>query len=136
MGLFYHLRYPILALDIVAEKVKRMLVFQTLTMPGEEVYRAPEDLPIDDRAVMQEPGWPKIAFIERRLAGDPSNWWAPNHAGVLALLRSAGMRVLACPGHEVYICAPDPDHPSCMTTWNRAEYLAATRRIDRDRGAR
>lgn len=30
MGVFYHLRYPLLALDIVAQKVKRLLVFQTL----------------------------------------------------------------------------------------------------------
>ena len=37
MGVFYHLRYPLLGLDIVAQKVRRALVFQTLTMPGGEV---------------------------------------------------------------------------------------------------
>src|SRR5690348_11154029 len=35
MGVFYHLRYPLLGLDIVARKVGRLLVFQSLSMPGE-----------------------------------------------------------------------------------------------------
>lgn len=130
MGVFYHLRYPQLALDLVAERTKRLLVFQTLTMPGEEVYDAPEDLDIADRTPMTESGWPKMAFIEHRLAGDPTNWWAPNHAGVEALLRSAGMRVLARPGDEVYVCEPDPENPSSMQTWNRGELLAATGRAE------
>src|SRR5690606_35166726 len=34
MGVFYHLRYPMLAMDIIAQKVSKMLVFQTLSMPG------------------------------------------------------------------------------------------------------
>ncbi len=126
MGVFYHLRYPLLGLDIVAQKVRRLLVFQTLTMPGEEVFEATEGLDIENREAMREPGWPKMAFIEHRLAGDPTNWWAPNHAGVEAMLRASGLRVLARPGHEIYVCAPDPAHPSCVSTWNRAELLAAT----------
>ena len=34
MGVLYHLRYPLLALDILAAACAGMLVFQTLTMPG------------------------------------------------------------------------------------------------------
>ncbi len=128
LGVFYHLRYPTLALDIVAEKTNRLLVFQTLTMPGMEVYPAEEDMDIDHREAMQEPGWPQMAFIEHRLCGDPTNWWALNHAGILALLRSCGLRTLATPGHELYISEPDPEHPSCMTTWNCWEYEAVTKR--------
>src|SRR4051812_9583210 len=37
LGVFYHLRYPMLGLDIVCQKVRRRLLFQTLSMPGEEV---------------------------------------------------------------------------------------------------
>lgn len=107
MGVFYHLRYPLLALDIVAERVDRLLVFQTLTMPEEEVLEPPADLGIFERSVMCEPGWPKMAFIEHRLAGDPTNWWAANHAGVEAMLRSSGLRVKSRPGHEIYLCEPD-----------------------------
>ena len=106
MGVFYHLRHPLLALDILAAKVKRRLVFQTLTMPGREVRDAPEDMPIMQREAMRAPDWPKMAFIERRLANDPTNWWAPNHAGVLAMLRSTGLDLVEHTGQEIYVCQP------------------------------
>lgn len=126
MGVFYHLRYPLLGLDIVTAKVRRMLVFQTMTMPGDEVCEHTDGLGIDERTAMAEAGWPKLAFIEHSLAGDPTNWWAPNHAGVEALLRSSGMRVTGRLGHEIYLSEPDPDRPACVRTWNSAEFAAAT----------
>jgi len=66
----------------------------------------PDDLPIDRRAALLARGWPKMAFIERRLADDPTNWWAPTHACVEAMVRSAGLEVLSRPGHEIYVCRP------------------------------
>ena len=126
MGVLYHLRYPLLGLDIVARKVRRTLIFQTLTMPGEETCEIPADLPIDGRQAMTEPGWPKMAFIEHRLAGDPTNWWAPNHACVEAMLRSSGLRVVERPGHEIYVC--EPGEPREELAWIEAEMRAATGR--------
>jgi tRNA (mo5U34)-methyltransferase len=129
LGVFYHLRYPLLALDIVAEHVKRLLFFQTLTMPGEEVVDPPEDHDFHDRQTMLRPGWPKMAFIEKKLAGDPTNWWAPNHAGVEAMLRSAGLRPLARPGHEIYLAEPaDTAAGRCVRKWDEEEIFAATGR--------
>ncbi|MBV9866238.1 MAG: TIGR04290 family methyltransferase [Abitibacteriaceae bacterium] len=132
MGVFYHLRYPLLGLDIVAQKVKRLMVFQTMTLPGEEVY-ATSDLALTDaanglnnREEMHERGWPKMAFIEDTFGSDCTNWWVANHAGIEAMLRSSGLRVLGYPGHEMYLCEPDPDHPSCVATWNAGELLSAT----------
>ncbi len=125
LGVFYHLRYPLLGLDIVSRLVRRMLVFQTLTMPGEEVAET-NDPGIFERSAMGEAGWPKMAFIEKRLAEDPTNWWAANHAGVVAMLRSSGLRVTGRPGHELYVCEPDPENPSCIASWNRDEFDAAT----------
>jgi tRNA (mo5U34)-methyltransferase len=52
---------------------------------------------------MLEPGWPKMAFIERRLEDDPTNWWAPNRACVEAMLRSAGLQTIESPGHEIVV---------------------------------
>jgi tRNA (mo5U34)-methyltransferase len=127
MGVFYHLRYPLLALDLVVRHLSRLMVFQTLTMPGEEVYEPEPDTPIDGRDALLLPGWPKMAFLEHRLAGDPTNWWAPNHSAILAMLRSAGLDVLARPGHEIYLCQPatvlSPDR-----SWMEAELRAATGR--------
>jgi tRNA (mo5U34)-methyltransferase len=111
-GVFYHLRYPTLALDLVRRATRRLMMFQTMTMPGREVEATPPDLSLDERARMLEPGWPKMAFIEHRVAGDATNWWAPSHACVEALLRSAGFRIVDRPEHEFYLCEPasDPRH--------------------------
>src|SRR4051794_36216153 len=59
MGVLYHLRYPMLGLDIVCQHVKRTLVFQTLTMPGDAVYEQTWGKDFQDRELMQKPGWPK-----------------------------------------------------------------------------
>ncbi|MDB6083055.1 MAG: SAM-dependent methyltransferase, partial [Gammaproteobacteria bacterium] len=105
-GVLYHLKYPALALDIVRTLTGRLMMFQTMTMPGRQVLNVPDDLSLDQRACMLHPGWPKLAFIERRLAGDMTNWWAPNHACVEALLRASGFEVIAHPEHEFYLCKP------------------------------
>ena len=130
MGVLYHLRYPMLGLDIVSQRVNRLMVFQTLTMPGAEVFEQTWGRTFSaddrDRRLMLEPGWPKMAFLEHGFARDPTNWWCPNHAGVEAMLRSAGMRITGHPGHEMYLCEPNPQRPSCVATWNAAELLAAT----------
>jgi tRNA (mo5U34)-methyltransferase len=106
MGVFYHLRYPLLALDLLARRTRRLLMFQTLTMPGDNVYPNTADHPIDKREPLLDPGWPKMAFIEHSFAGDPTNWWVPNHACCEALLRSSGLRVVARPADEMYLCEP------------------------------
>jgi tRNA (mo5U34)-methyltransferase len=36
------------------------------------------------------------------------------------------MRVTERLGHEIYLAEPDPERPSCMTTWNKGEFLSAT----------
>jgi tRNA (mo5U34)-methyltransferase len=108
LGVLYHLRHPLLAIDAVAERLRGTMVFQTLTMPGAPARETPLDISIDDRAELTRPGWPRAAFIEHRLAADPTNWWAPDDACVQAMLRSAGLRVTATPGHEIYLCEPDP----------------------------
>jgi len=107
MGVFYHLRYPLLALDLLARRTRRLMVFQTLTMPGATVYEDTADHPITHREPLLDPGWPKMAFIEHRFSGDATNWWVANHAGVEAMLRSSGLRVVQRPAHEIYFCEPD-----------------------------
>lgn len=106
MGVLYHLRYPLLALDIVARKTRQLLCLQAMTMPGEAVHENTDGLELDDRHQMLSAGWPKMAFIEGALSQDPTNWWAPNHACVEAMLRSCGMTVVARPGKELYLCKP------------------------------
>jgi tRNA (mo5U34)-methyltransferase len=127
LGVLYHLRHPLLALDLVAEAAAGTVVVQTLTLPGEQRLATPGDLGIDERERMRAPGWPTMAFIEHDLAGDPTNWWAPDAACVEAMLRTSGMEVVASPGHEIWVCRIERSG-----TWReqvvRAELHAATGR--------
>ena len=104
MGVLYHLRHPLLALDIVRRKARGHMVLQTMTMPDSGQAPVPADLGLDERQQLQSPGWPRMAFIEHRLAGDPTNWWAPNSACVLAMLRSAGFEIEKQLAHETWLC--------------------------------
>lgn len=126
MGVLYHLRYPLLALDVVAEKVGGTLVLQTLTVPDERAGGTPEDVAMNERKKLAEPTWPRAAFIEHQLAGDPTNWWAPDSACVEAMARSTGLRIAQRPGHEMWICERDAshDHSRALRT---SELRAATR---------
>lgn len=125
MGVFYHLRYPLLALDILALKTRKMMVFQTLSLPGNEEMDVPEDVEFHRREIMNGEHWPKMAFVEQKLAGDPTNWWVPNHQGILSMLNSCGLKITATPAHETYIAEKDPDNPSSPERWNYSEYLSA-----------
>ncbi|HET8978375.1 MAG TPA: hypothetical protein VFN87_09460 [Solirubrobacteraceae bacterium] len=85
----------------------------------------PGDLPFDQRGRLAEPGWPKAAFIERCFAGDQTNWSAPDDACVQAMLRSAGLRVVAATAHETYVCERDAERDPARPL-REAELSAAT----------
>ena len=123
MGVFYHLRYPVLALDAVSCRCRSTLVFQSLSMPGERDIELPRDMALTERELMAHEGWPKMAYIPERLAGDPTNWWAPNRACVRALLDHAGFRIVASPGHEIVVAERTTTGPNRALL---AELAAAT----------
>lgn len=105
MGVFYHLRHPLLALDLIHEHVaKDLLLFQSLQRGSDAVLEPQPDYDFADTQPFDAPGWPRLHFIERRYAGDPTNWWAPNRACSAAMLRSAGFEVLENPESEVFLC--------------------------------
>jgi tRNA (mo5U34)-methyltransferase len=62
----------------------------------------------DPPPFFDEPGYPKLHFIEREFAHDWTNWWAPNAAGAQAMLRAAGFTIEAQPEAEVAICRTAP----------------------------
>src|SRR5690606_24013426 len=103
-GVAYHLRHPLLALDIVRALTDGYMMFQTMSFPEAAGADVPEDFPLTDRARIAAPGWPKLAFIEHRVAGDPTNWWVANDACARAMLRSSGFEILDTPGDETYWC--------------------------------
>lgn len=121
MGVFYHLRHPLLGLDLVNQRTSQLMVFQTLTLPGEDVYEGDMDLPFEERQTLHELAWPKMAFIEHHFAGDPTNWWVPNRTGVEAMLRSSGWKIRARPDPEIYVCTPLSSRPHPDSRWPTIE---------------
>jgi tRNA (mo5U34)-methyltransferase len=72
LGVLYHLRNPLLALERVASVTKGLLILETV---------------VDMVGVRR----PVAAFYPgRELNGDPTNWWGPNPSAVIAMLRSVG----------------------------------------------
>lgn len=104
MGVFYHLRHPLLALDLIHEHVADdLLVFQSMQRGAEEVTPVAGDYDFFEVEHFDAPGYPKMHFIEHHYAGDPTNWWAPNAAASAAMLRSAGFEITEHPESEVFV---------------------------------
>jgi tRNA (mo5U34)-methyltransferase len=75
LGVFYHLKYPILALEKIYSVTKEMLIIETHYDP-------------------YHPGkTPLATFYEGdEINKDPTTWWGFNEAGLLAVLRSVGFK--------------------------------------------
>ncbi|HET8728704.1 MAG TPA: TIGR04290 family methyltransferase [Alphaproteobacteria bacterium] len=105
MGVLYHLRHPLLALDLIHEHVARdLLVFQSMQRGSAEVEPLKDDYGFWEVDMFDRPGFPKLHFIEKNYSGDCTNWWVPNRSCVEAMLRSAGFAILDRPEEEVFIC--------------------------------
>lgn len=105
MGVLYHLRHPLLALDLLYEHVvKDMLIFQSMQRGSTEIEPLKYDYDFWETALFDKPGFPQMYFIEKRYSNDPTNWWIPNAACMEAMLRSAGFEITDHPEQEVYIC--------------------------------
>ncbi len=105
MGVLYHLRHPLLALDLIHEHVARdLFVFQSMQRGSEEAGRVEGDYEFWETDIFDRADFPRMSFIEKKYSGDPTNWWVPNRACSEAMLRSAGFDVLAHPESEVFVC--------------------------------
>jgi len=112
LGVFYHLRHPLYALEKVTQLVGDKLLFQTMERGSSDAMDVAPDYDFHENGVFFDERFPRMYFIERRFAGDPSNWWIPNAAATAALLRSVGLTILEHPCHEVYLCEIDPRRPA------------------------
>jgi tRNA (mo5U34)-methyltransferase len=107
MGVLYHLRHPLLALDLLHRHVvSGTLLFQSMLRGSANVTELAADYPFEETRIFDAPEFPKLHFVERRYAADETNWWIPNRACVEAMLRSAGFEVVSHPEDEVYVCTP------------------------------
>ena len=120
MGVFYHLRHPLLALDLIHGHVAGdWLLFQSMQRGNDQVQPLQDDYDFWQMDIFEEPGFPQMNFIENRYSGDATNWWIPNRAAVEALLRSSGFQIVEHPEAEVYLCRREelsdlPDGPRAV----------------------
>jgi tRNA (mo5U34)-methyltransferase len=111
MGVLYHLRHPLLALDLLYEHVvKDRLLFQCLQRGDQRVLPVAENYDFSNWEIFDRPDYPKLFFVEERYASDPTNWFIPNNAAVVAMLRSSGFAIEANPEREVYMCRRGERH--------------------------
>jgi tRNA (mo5U34)-methyltransferase len=106
MGVFYHLRYPLFALDKLCTKVGGRLVFQTMLRGSDTAQKYKDDYHFWDDTIFRDPNFPQMYFIENKYAGDQTNWWIPNKSAAEAVLRSSGLEIVAHPESETWICEP------------------------------
>jgi tRNA (mo5U34)-methyltransferase len=106
MGVFYHLRYPLYALDKVITKVRGKLIFQTMVRGSLVSPQLREDYHFWNKDVFNNQDFPCMYFIEKMYAGDPTNWWIPNHGAMEGMLRSSGLEIEAHPEEETWFCLP------------------------------
>ncbi len=83
LGVLYHMRHPLLALERIASVTAELLVMETLV----------------DLTFLRSPA---AAFYPWALLRDDTNWWGPNRAAVTAMLGSVGFeRVAAYPAKRL-----------------------------------
>lgn len=96
LGVLYHMRHPLLALERVASVTQELAIIETASVhvPGAE-----------EQAICE--------FYETaELNDDPTNWWAPNRKALVGLCRAAGFR-------RVEILTPPPKRTPRKTVHGR-----------------
>ena len=105
LGVLYHLRHPLLALDLIHEHVARdILMFQSMQRGSSAAEPVQSDYEFCEGDHFNRSDYPKLHFVEHCYAGDPTNWWIPNRACAEAMLCSAGFEIVAHPEDEVFVC--------------------------------
>jgi tRNA (mo5U34)-methyltransferase len=118
MGVLYHLRHPLLALDLIHEHVANdLMVFQSMLRGSEDVELLQENYDFSEREIFNRATFPKMHFVEKKYSDDITNWWIPNRACVEAMLRSSGFEILNQPEEEVFVC-----HCIQLSTSDKAVY--------------
>jgi len=109
LGLFYHLKYPGIVLDRLAEMTRERMYFHSHIISEEAASHPtrPDYMPGQDDRLLADPAFPKMLFIEQLYNRDPTNWWIPTSSALEPLVRSSGMKVVARPHPQLIVAEPD-----------------------------
>ena len=90
LGVLYHLRHPLLAIERIHEVCHELLILETQICDACFLSRSGEPLVLASVA----PSVAKVPIMQfypgSELNGDPSNWWAPNLVALDGMLRTSG----------------------------------------------
>jgi tRNA (mo5U34)-methyltransferase len=111
LGVFYHLRHPMLALEAIRKVCRGTLLLQTITTPNRiGTYETPpRPLHVNGSlrsAELNKSEFPILRFVEGSLDGDDSCWFVPSAEAVLAMLRASGFKpeqMILPTGHEIIV---------------------------------
>ena len=88
VGLIYHLKYPTIVLDRLAEMTKERILIQSALEEAPNAFA------------------PNFRFVEHDHKGDDTCWWFPNYEGLAALVRSSGMEIITRPHPQLIVAKP------------------------------
>ena len=119
LGLFYHLKYPILVLDRLAEMTKSKLFFQTIFVPPNIQDFIPQEdyTKAEMNTTINTLDFPRMMFLEGKFNNNLSTWWVSNQAAVISILRSARLKIIAKLEKGVYVC--EPNNPYGKKVYNK-----------------
>jgi tRNA (mo5U34)-methyltransferase len=105
IGVLYHLRHPLYALEKVASVCRETMYLQSLLRGDDRDFEPAENYPFEEHSIFERAEFPRMYFIEKSFNGDESNWWVPNHSCLKAMARSAGFRKVEESAHpELVVC--------------------------------
>jgi len=74
LGVLYHMRHPLLALEKISKVTKELLIVES------EIELIEKNRPV------------MVFYPGDELAGDSSNWWVPNQSGMESMLKDVGFK--------------------------------------------
>jgi tRNA (mo5U34)-methyltransferase len=105
IGVLYHLKHPLYALEKVASVCKETMYFQSMVRgDSADDFIAKDDYPGNELEIFKKSNFPKLYFIEKSFNGDESNWWFATHSCLKAMLRTVGFRTIENTPHpEIFV---------------------------------
>ena len=107
VGVLYHLRHPLLALDNIASICRERLFAQTVIRGSVDEFVPAADYPVWENEIFNDSAFPRMFFIEKSVNDDTTNWWFASRSCLTAMLRSAGFTdIVATAVPDTVVCRP------------------------------
>ncbi len=105
IGVLYHLKHPLYALEQIASVCNETMYFQSVIRGPAGDIDPRDDYPVNEIAAFDQPAWPKLYFIEKKFNGDESNWWFATRSCLKAMLRTSGFGTIDDTSNaEIFFC--------------------------------